>query len=237
VHAFDPQNEAGMAVIAALLATVLLGALGSALVLNTSTETMIAANFRNATEARYAVESIAERVLAELLSAQSWDGWLNGSITSTFVDGPPSGSRTLVDGSTLDLQRIRNVANCGKPTACTVADMNAVMAGRAWGANNPRWQLSAHGNLHDIHISGVVESGFYVIAMVGDDAAENDGDPTRDGATPSNPGSGILRLRAEAFGPRGAHKVLEATIARPRAANYTSAGGWLGIRVLGWLHL
>jgi hypothetical protein len=221
----------------ALLATVLLGALGSALVLNTSTETVIAANFRIATEARYAVDAMAERVLAELVWAQNWDGWLNGSIASSFVDGPPSGLRTLADGSTLDLQRIRNIANCGKPTACTIAEMNVVTAGRAWGPNNPRWQLAAHGHLRDIHTSGAVDSRFYVIAMVADDAAENDGDATRDGATPGNPGSGILLLRAEAFGPRGAHKVLEATIARPRAANYTSAGGWLGIRVLGWLHL
>src|SRR5439155_21725553 len=30
----------------------------------------------------------------------------------------------------------------------------------------------------------------------------------------ANPGAGVLALRAEAFGPRGAQKVIEATIAR-----------------------
>ena len=69
--------------------------------------------------------------------------------------------------------------------------------------------------------------------MVADDPAENDNDPARDGAVPCggavpvltgdppapscNPGSGVLALRAEAFGPRGVHKVIEATIAHAGA--------------------
>ena len=74
---------------------------------------------------------------------------------------------------------------------------------RPWGANNPQWRLFAFGRL---------TPGAYVIAWVADDPAENDGDATRDGTGDDNPGSGILALRAEAFGLEGAHKVLEATV-------------------------
>ena len=41
---------------------------------------------------------------------------------------------------------------------------------------------------------------------------------------PSNPGAGILQLRSEAFGPGGAHRAVEATIAR--------AG--VGVRIISW---
>ena len=232
------RSQQGTAVVAALLATILLGALGSALVLNTSAETMIASNFRNAAEARYAADAIAERVLVELLAARNWNDWLDGSARSAFVDGQPGGTRVLPDGTTIDLSRITNTLNCGKSSTCTIADMNAFLVGRPWGPNNPRWRLSAHGNLRDIHPTGTVESPFYVVAMVGDDSSENDGDPQHGTVTTAgNPGSGVVQLRAEAFGPRSAHKVLEATIVRPGAVMYAwgpAVGSWQGVRVLSW---
>ena len=69
----------------------------------------------------------------------------------------------------------------------------------------------------------------YVIAWVGDDSAENDGDPLTDGGGESNPGAGILAVRAEAFGVGGAHTVLEATVRQD-----TEGPGVPMVRMLSW---
>jgi hypothetical protein len=66
--------------------------------------------------------------------------------------------------------------------------------------------------------TGTINSLFYTVVLVADDWSENDNDPSRDGGAPaagsSNPGAGVLALRAQAFGPRGAHKTIDLTIAR-----------------------
>jgi hypothetical protein len=54
----------------------------------------------------------------------------------------------------------------------------------------------------------------YVVAWIGDDSSETDGDPLTDGGGAGNPGSGVLAVRAEAYGVGGAHKVLETTVRR-----------------------
>ncbi len=74
--------------------------------------------------------------------------------------------------------------------------------------------------------AGVIASPYYVVMMVGDDPAENDNDPTRDG-DPNSPGSGIVSVRAESFGPVGAHTVVELTVAR----------GDTAVRTLSWREL
>ena len=208
------RREEGMALVVALMAMLLMTALGLALVMTISSETMIAGNFRNSHEALYAADAALERGMDDLLTVPDWNRLLDGSERSAFVDGAPSGSRTLADGSTIDLSQTINMANCGKTTTCSSADMNAVTSERPWGANNPRWQLYAHGPMNDMLPAATINSPFYVMVLVGDDPSENDGDPTKDGASLANPGSGVLALRAEAFGPRGAHKVIEFTVAR-----------------------
>ncbi|MBI3490546.1 MAG: hypothetical protein HY047_01920 [Acidobacteria bacterium] len=129
----------------------------------------------------------------------------------------------LDDGSVLDLAQTVNMANCHKVTPCSEAEMNAATDARPWGANNPRWTLFAYGRLRDLLPAGAIDSPFYVIVLVGDDPAENDSDPTKDGVA-GNPGAGVLALRAEAFGPGGTHKVVELTVARADGA----------IRALSW---
>jgi len=208
------RREEGMALVVALMAMLLMTALGLALVMTISSETMIAGNFRNSHEALYAADAALERGMDDLLTVPDWNRLLDGSERSAFVDGAPSGSRTLADGSTIDLSQAINMANCGKVTTCSSSDMNAVTNERPWGANNPRWQLYAHGPMNDMLPAATINSPFYVMVLVGDDPSENDGDPTKDGASLANPGSGVLALRAEAFGPRGTHKVIEFTVAR-----------------------
>ena len=230
--------ERGVALVIAIMAMTLMLTLGGALVLLSSSETVIAANFRTAHEAMYAADAAFERSLADLRGESDWTPVLSGGVRSAFADGPPSGARTLVDGSTIDLDQITNLANCLKPIVCSAADLTAPTTERPWGGNNPRWTLYAYGPLANMLDAPAVRSAFYVVAFVGDDPSENDGDPTRDGFSPAgnpNPGKGIVMIRAEAFGPRNAHKVIEATVARlavPPAAPGEQTSTEL--RVLSW---
>jgi hypothetical protein len=201
--------------IVAMMALLLMSALGIALVLTTSSETMIAGNFSNSSEALYAADAAVERSMEDILTVPDWNRLLDGSTQSAFVDGPPSGTRTLPDGSTIDLTQAINMANCQKVTTCSAADMNAVTSERPWGVNNPRWQLYSYAKLQDLlPATDTINSPYYVMVMVADDPSDNDGDPTKDGADATNPGSGVVAMRAEAFGPRGTHKVIELTLAR-----------------------
>ncbi|MFN7981517.1 MAG: pilus assembly PilX N-terminal domain-containing protein [Vicinamibacterales bacterium] len=208
--------EAGVALIVAVLATALVGGVVAALVIVTSADIFIAANVGAANEAFYAAEAVFERSLAEVRDAPALDAVLAGS-ASTFVDGAPGGARNLPDGSRIDLGQVISQASCHKSTPCSAADLDATRADRPWGAMNPRWRLHSYGPL-DPAASGI-RSGVpvYVTAMVADDPAETDGDPLKDGVRTgpnSNPGAGVLLLRGEAFGRRGAHRAIEATVIR-----------------------
>ena len=132
----------------------------------------------------------------------------------------------------IDLDRTVALANCQKAEACGSADMDAVTADRPWGANNPRWQLYAYGRLSDLMPGGTINSPYYVVAMVADDPSENDDDPLRDGASESvqSRRSGVLAMRAEAFGPQGTHNVIEQTLARTGPTE----AGQAGFQVRSW---
>ena len=220
----DTRDEHGIALIIAMMAMLLMSALGLALMLTTSSETMIAGNFSNSSEALYAADAGVERAMEDILTVPDWNKLLDGSTQSAFVDGAPSGARTLPDGSTIDLTQAINMANCQKITTCSVTDLYAVTTERPWAANNPRWQLYAYAKLQDmLPATDTINSPYYVVVMVADDPSDNDNNPAVDGVVacaagqdPStcNPGTGVIAMRAEAFGPRGAHKVIELTLAR-----------------------
>lgn len=209
------SEERGSAVVIALMAMLLMTALGMALVLTTSTETMVAANYRSGQEALYAAEAGLERALLEVPGMSDLDGVLGGSVVSTFTDGA-AGDRALPDGRRMNLVGLTNLANCGQTIGCSPEQMNAVTAERPWGANNPRWRLFAHGPVNSMLPAGLLNSPYYVVVWVGDDPGETDNDPTRDDAAgASSPGLGVILLRAEAFGPHGAHKRIEVSVERP----------------------
>ena len=224
-----PDGQDGIALVVVLMALMLLTALGLTMTLNTSLETLIAGNFRETQEAFYAADAGVERALSDLSADGDWNGILDGSTQSSFVDGAP-GPRTLVDGSTVDLAQVANMANCRKPSPCSVAEMDRVTSERPWGANNPRWQLYAYGPVRVLLPAGAIDSAYYLVMMVADDASENDGDPLRDGVSAANPGSDVVALRVDSFGPRGGRKTIEVTVARSRLAG---AGGG-HVRVLSW---
>ena len=193
-----------MTLIVALTSLVLLAALGSSLAVVMQTELRAAANYASSREAMYAADGGLEMAAQELLAVGDWNTVLSTGVLSAFVDGPASGVRQLGDGTSIDLEQATTVANTES---------------RPWGANNPVWRLFAFGR---------IGSAMYVVVWAGDDPAENDGNPLIDGGDVSNPGAGILALRAEAFGVGGAHKVLEATVRKDSTASGSV------VRVLSW---
>ncbi len=208
----------GVVLVAVLLLTLLISALGAALVLVSSSEMAVAANFRNSQEARYATVAAAARAVADLRDTAEWSRLLDGTVRSTSVDGPPFGKRSLPDGSTLDLEQSVNLANCQKTTACDESEIEAATSDRPWGANNPRWRLFSYGWLRGVLPAGAVDSGYYTVVLVGDDPSEIDGDPTRDGVPP-NPGAGVIELRVQAFGMHGARRTINLTVGRASAGD------------------
>lgn len=127
----------------ALMAMTLMSALGTALIMATIVESKIVANFRRATESRYAADAAVERAVDELFRIADWNTILDGSTRSAFVDGSPLGIRLIADGRALNLAEVQNLANCQKVTTCSESDMQAITTERPWGLNNPEWQLFA----------------------------------------------------------------------------------------------
>ena len=238
------ERERGTATVVALFSMLLMLGLGAALVLTTTTETMVAGNFWRGLEALYAADAGVERVMQELRVVPDWNPLLNGSRTSAFVDGQAGGTRLLADGTIIDLSQATNVINCNRTTTCSAADMDAVTEYRPWSTNNPRWRLYAYGPLAQMQ-TGIattpIISPDYVIVWVADDQFENDGDPATDGASPANPGSGVLAIRAEGFGPMGTHRAIEATVGRTTTTGVVSdpasqqgSEERVQVRVLSW---
>ena len=141
-----------MALLAVLMATTLLMALGAGLALLTATEARIAAHFAAGFEALYAADAAIERVLAELAVTADWDAVASGSARSSFVDGEPAGTRPLADGSELDL----------------------AAAGTA-GTGGP-WRLYAHAPISQLLPAGRIRSRVYVVVWVAEAAGAAGGD-------------------------------------------------------------
>jgi hypothetical protein len=208
------RDEQGIALIVALLCMLLLTALGMALTMTTITEKRIATNYRDGVETIYAADAAVERVMQDMLTVPDWNKILDGTTTSSFVDGPP-GIRTLPDGSQYNLVQATAMLDCGK-TSCSPAEMDALTDERPWGANNPRWQLYAYGPAHEMIQTNTLNSNVYVVVWIGDDPSENDGKPTVDGdeTAGANPGKSVVAMLAYAYGPTGVRRVIEATVAK-----------------------
>src|SRR5262245_9181739 len=93
-----------MTVLAALLVTIALNAVGLGLLAISKTETTIAMNHRESAELLYAADAAAETATAEVLRAASWNGVLTGATTSLFRDSTMT--PRLASGETLDLNRL-----------------------------------------------------------------------------------------------------------------------------------
>ena len=207
------ENERGVALIIALMSVLLLTALGLGLLMTTSTEATITSNFRDGGEAMYAADAGIERVMQDLLTIPDWNRVLIGEVQSSFVDGLPSGTRTMPSGGTVDLGGATNMINCGKTASCTNAEMDAMTAARPYGPNNARWKLFAYAPLSQVIETGTVLSDMYVTVWIGDDPAEADNNALADT-------NGVLLMRAQAFGPAGAINTIEVTLSRTNSTEF-----------------
>ena len=210
-HLLDASNEPrrrggserGVALVIALLAMMLMTALGMALMLTSQTETLIGGNFRDSVEGSYAADAGIERVMQDVLTIPDWNTILTSpdgvraGVTSGFVDGTLT--PTMPDGKQINLVSATNMINCNKVTTCSDADLNALEGDRLWGPNNPRYRLFAWGPVNDLNPTATLNSPFYLVVWIADDSAETDSDPNADGGAhvapyTSNPGSGVLTL-------------------------------------------
>jgi hypothetical protein len=208
------DDEHGVALIIALLCMLLLSALGLALTMTTTTEHQIASNYRDGTETMYAADAAIERVMQDVLTVPDWNRILDGTTTSSFVDGAP-GTRTLPNGATFDLGQLTNTVRCGK-ASCSDAEMDLPTDDRPWAKNNPRWQLYAYGTATELIPTATTNSPVYVVVWIADDPSENDNKPLTDGDESAglNPGKGVVSMLAYAYGPTGVRRVIETTVAR-----------------------
>ena len=143
------SGESGVALLLTMMAMLLLSVLAAAMVLSTSTESAIAASFRNDREAFYAAEAVGEWALAELATRKDdWTAIVNGMEVSSFTDGPPAGTRIV----------------SGQP----VADLTSIRAA------NTGWQLFAWGAFADL-VRSPSASQFYIVALVASDTSSLDG--------------------------------------------------------------
>lgn len=190
------RDERGMTLVVSLLASMLLTALGMALVLVSNTESMITANYRNSSEALYAADAGMERAVQDLLLVPDWNRIWSESLRSGFVEaGNCTGSVTIPGVGQMNL------------TSATAQLQQETDAENLWGANDPVWAPYACGWVNNVLPSQSIDSGMFVVVWTGDDPSEIDGNPVRDV-------NGVLTMRAEAFGPGGTRKVVEVTVAR-----------------------
>ena len=228
------RNERGVALIIALLSLMLLTALGLALVMTTSTETLISANFREGGEAMYAADAGVERVMQDLLTVPDWNRIIAGQVQSSFTDGAAIGARTLPDGSKINLAAATNMLNCNKTSACGPGEMDAWSPERPWTANNPRWQLFVYGPMNRL-TQLTRPAPCYLAVWIGDDGREQDGEPLSDAVEDAS-GHGIVRVHAETIGFGGWNRAIEAELGR--ACRGIGVGACLpGIRVQSWQEL
>lgn len=217
-------DERGIAVLAVMVASTLLLALGVSLALTTSLEVGIAANQRDATQTFHAADAAIEWATGELARTADWNMALSGAVRSAFDDG---GRRVVLpDGSPLDVTAETNRLRCDRVAPCGDAAMDASTAARPWGRNNPRWQRYASGRLGDLLPDASVAARVYVVVWVADDPSENDAQPLHDGGAPAvvdtansaNPGRDAIWLHACAYGASGTRRAIDVILERdPRS--------------------
>lgn len=222
-----------MSLVAVLLATGFFSAAALGLALIVSTGLRADGNYSEAVTMMNAAEAGLELAARDLALEADWDLVLRGVKQGQFVDGSPSGVRSIPLGGTVDLGAQTNLLNCGRAGSCTTAQMDATSHDRPWASNNPRWQPYIFGPLPAIG-DFMRAVPMYVVAWVGDDGGEIDDDPLRDEPAAANPGRGVVQVRAEVFGRFGARRAVEALVTRVCWADNMVERCLPGVRVQSW---
>ena len=208
------DRENGSALLIALLATVLLAAVGLGLLGLTNTEATIASNVQAGHQSIYATDVSLEWTLAEVLRTANWSDLTSGIAGSVFQD--TTRTPTLISGGVLNLNVV---------TAGLQADADTL-----WGPAAPRWHLFAYGSLDALTGRGGPVEDVYAAVWIGDDPRDGDADPTVDT-------NGVVMLLAKAWGPRGAMRTI--TVSVERVSDPSATGGGVGPvgtkqRVMAW---
>jgi hypothetical protein len=189
-----------MAILTALMATLLLTALGVAIAMLGSEESMLSLHERSARALRQAASAGAQLAVADLRLAPSWDPLLALAAT------PPL---SAVPGRFLDSTLTPPSPWSGVPidlAAATAALQAATMTSRGPADAAQAWRLYLSGPLARAAPSGGA-GPWYVAVWIADDKADTDGDPTVDS-------NGLLSVHAVAYGPADAAVALDLTIRR-----------------------
>jgi hypothetical protein len=211
------RNERGLGLVLALIFIVLVSGVAAAVIIVSRTETLVAANFGSGREGLYAAEGVAAQTVRDLAAAPNWNGVLTAAVPSAFMDGAAIGSRILPGGDVVTL--------CCGPGSLSGDVQARADGGRLWGPDTPQWTLFAWGPVSDWRPPGALRSAFYVAAWVSDDPADGDGDPSADN-------NGVLRIHAQALGPRGARRIVEAVVQRPSIGSPAVPAP--GVRLVSW---
>jgi len=206
-------DQRGVALILVVLVTTFLSALGIGLMLAVFMDRLANGNRSGSVAMLFAADAGIELAARDLARAANWDAVLAGSERGSVTDGMASGPRQIPGGGSVDLTAATNQLNCGKATTCTAAQMNANSRERPWGSNNPRWQLYVFGPLAQFaDLSRPAPC--YLVVWIADDGREADGNPAVDAPDEAQPGHGIVRVRAEAYGVAGSRRAIEAELVR-----------------------
>jgi hypothetical protein len=228
-------TERGIALILVILVTTFLSALGVGVLLAVFMDRLATGNMAGSVGMLYAADSAIELAAHDLSRIDDWDTVLAGVARSSFADGEPGGVRGLQGGGAVDLTVATNMLNCSRSTNCTNAQMNATSKERPWGVNNPRWRLFAYGPMEQLTAIARPEP-CYLAVWIADDGREQDGAPLSDEADADEPGHGIVRVHAEAFGFAGFKRAIEAELLRVCPGGGADAC-LPGIRVQSWQEL
>jgi hypothetical protein len=201
-----------MAVVAAVLATALLSALGLAIALLGSGEMTLAGRERMTRSLRAAAQGAAQLAIADLETLPNWTAVLTAG-TSADV----TAVRARLADATL---------NPRPPWGDAVIDLHVMTTRVQLAEDDVRgpedaaqvWRLFATGPLASVAPGG--GSGpWYLAVWIADDCADTDSDPDRDS-------NGAISLHATAFGPGEAVASVDIRVVRQ-----VSAGGVANVRV------
>lgn len=226
--------QRGIALILVILVTSFLSAIGLGLALIVLMDRLATGNLRGSVAMLYAADAAIELTARDLAHLPDWNLALSGTVRSLFSDGEAIGVHRIPGGGEVDLTAATNQLNCGRDSDCTVDQMQSTTRERPWGANNARWQLYAYGPLGNI-VQFARPTPCYLAVWLADDGREEDADPLTD-AGEDSPGHGVLRVRAEAYGPQGTRRAIEAELVRGCLVG-EGPGCAMGIRVQSWREL
>jgi hypothetical protein len=189
-----------MAVVTALLATLLLTALGVSIALLGIEESMLSLHERTARTLRHAASAGAQLAVADLRLAPSWDPLLAAGAM------PPL---SAVPGRFLDSTLTPAAPWNGAPidlAAATVILQAATDGSRGPSDAAQAWRLYLSGPLARAAPS-MAAGPWYIAVWIADDKADIDGDPAVDS-------NWLLSVHAAAYGPLDASVSIDLTLRR-----------------------